>query len=56
MSIELGLEEMVINILCVYAPQVGFIKNEEETFWEHLDQELSATQDGDSVTVGGDLN
>ena len=33
-----------------------FIKNEEETFWEHLDQELSATQDGDSVTVGGYLN
>ena len=23
MSIELGLEEMVINIMCAYVPQVG---------------------------------
>ena len=28
MSIELGLEEMV-----AYAPQVGCIQNEKETFW-----------------------
>ena len=25
MSIELGLEEMVVNIMCAYAPQVGYI-------------------------------
>ena len=35
MSIELGLEEMVVNIMCAYAPQVGYIENEKETFWEH---------------------
>ena len=33
MSIELGLEEMVVNIMCAYAPQVGCIENEKETFW-----------------------
>ena len=33
MTIELGLEEMVVNIMCVYAPQVGCIENEKETFW-----------------------
>ena len=33
MSIELGLEEMVINIMCAYAPQVGCIENEKETLW-----------------------
>ena len=28
MSIELGLEEMVVNnIMCAYAPQVGVIEN-----------------------------
>ena len=47
---------MVVNILCAYAPQVGCIGNEIETFWEHLDQELSATPDGERVIVGGDLN
>ena len=56
MSIELGLEEMMVNIMRAYAPQVGCIENEKETCWEHMDQELSATQDGESVIVGGYLN
>ena len=33
MTIELGLEEMVVNIMCACAPQVGYIENEKETFW-----------------------
>ena len=32
------------------------IENEKETFWEHMDQELSATPDAESVIVGGFLN
>ena len=43
--------------MCAYAPQVGCIDKEKETFWEHIiDQELTATQDGESVLVGGYLN
>ena len=38
MSIELGLEEMVNNIMCAYAIQVGCTENEKETCWEHMDQ------------------
>ena len=33
MTIELGLEEMVVNIMCACAPQVGCIENEKETCW-----------------------
>ena len=29
MSIELGLEDMVVNIMYAYAPQVGCIENEK---------------------------
>ena len=29
---------------------------EKEMFWEQMDQELSATPDGERVIVGGDLN
>ena len=47
---------MVISILCADASQVCCIDNEKETFWEHMDQELSATPDGESVIVGGYLN
>ena len=31
-TIELGLEEMVVNTICDCAPQVGCIENEKETF------------------------
>ena len=48
MNIELGLEEMVVHIMCACAPQVGCIENENET--------LSATLYGESVIVGGYLN
>ena len=42
----------MVNSMCVYAPQGGCIENEKETCWEHyMDQELSATQDGESVIV-----
>ena len=33
MTIELGLEEMVVNITWACAPQMGCIANEKETFW-----------------------
>ena len=56
MSIKLGVEETVINIICAYAPQVGCTEEENETFWEQMDQELNATLEGERVIVGGDLN
>ena len=56
MSIKLGVEETVVNIICAYAPQVGCTEEEKETFWEQMDQELSATMDEERVIVGGDLN
>ena len=33
MTIELGLEMMVVNIMCACAPHVGCIENEKDTFW-----------------------
>ena len=33
MPIELGLEEMAVNIMCACTPQVGCIDNEKETCW-----------------------
>ena len=47
---------MVVNILCTYASSSGLYRECKIKFWEHLDQELSATLDGESVTVGGHLN
>ena len=56
MSVKLGVEETVVNIICAYAPQVGCTEEEKETFWGQMDQELSSTLDDERVIVGGDLN
>lgn len=55
MSVKLSLKDMVINIICMYAPQVGCSEEEKEKFWEQMDQELSGTLEGERVVVGGDL-
>ena len=36
--------------------QVGCAEEEKETFWEQMDQELSATLDDERVIVGGYLH
>ena len=35
---------------------MGCTEEEKEAFWEQMDQELSATLEGERVIVGGDLN
>ena len=37
MNIDLGLEETVVNIMCAYAPQVGYIDNEKERSRDECD-------------------
>ena len=55
MNLKLGVDDTVVNIICADAPQVGCSEEEKETFWEQMDQELSATMGGERVIVRGDL-
>ena len=32
MNVNLGIGEMVVNVICAYAPQVGCVEEEKETF------------------------
>ena len=48
MSIELGLEDMVVNIITLHKWVVLRMKNER---FGNMDQELKATQDHESVIV-----
>ena len=56
MSIKLGVEDVAVNIICAYAPQVGCTAAEKEAFWEQLDEEMRATPEGERVIMGADLN
>ena len=41
MSVNIGIGETVVNVICAYAPQVGCEDEEKETFWRQMDQELA---------------
>lgn len=56
MSVKLGLEDIVVNILSVCVPQVGCDEEETVAFWEAVDQDLSATSAEEKLTLGVDLN
>ncbi|XP_068207433.1 craniofacial development protein 2-like [Palaemon carinicauda] len=55
MSLKLGLEATIVNVVCAYAPQPG-CKKEKDTFWEEMDQELGKIPARERVIIGGDLN
>ena len=56
MSVNLGIEETVVKVICAYTPQVGCEEEEKETFWRQMEQELRAIPEGERVIVGGYLN
>ena len=55
MRVKLNVGETV-NILCVYAPQVGCEEEEKENFWRDLEEEFRLIPNGERVVLGGDLN
>ena len=43
MCIKLGREETLVNIMCANAPQVGFLGEEQYSFWRCMDHQFSTT-------------
>lgn len=56
MIVNLGIESLVLNVVCAYAPQVGCRADEKAVFWRHLDEVLQTVPQGERIFVGGDLN
>ena len=56
MSIELGLEEIWWLTSCVLMLHKWVVSRMKKRRFGNMDQELSETQDGESVIVGGYLN
>ena len=48
--------EKKMNIISVYAPQVGCSDDEKLTFWEELDDALQSIPDKEGLVVIGDFN
>ena len=56
MRIQLVIAEKKMNIISVYAPQVGCSDDEKFTFWEELDNVLQSIPDKEGLVVIGDFN
>ena len=56
MSINLVLEAIVLNVVCVYAPQIGLPEDIKRAFWEELEEVLQSKPRHEKLLVGGDFN
>ena len=46
----------MLNVVSVYAPQVGLTKEEKENFWTMFDTLVSGISSADRLVIGGDFN
>jgi len=56
MSIKLVMGAEVLNIICVYAPQVGLSDDIKKVFWEELKEVVQGILGHEKLFLGGDFN
>ena len=56
MSIKLVLGAAVLNVICVYAPQMVLTDDIKKVFWEELEDVLQSIPQHEKLFVGGDFN
>ncbi|KAK3515358.1 hypothetical protein QTP70_018753 [Hemibagrus guttatus] len=56
MSLKLGIEGVMLNVVSGYAPQVGCELKEKERFWSELDEVMESIPTGERVVIGADFN
>ena len=56
MSIKLVLGVEVLNVICVYAPQIGLSEDIKKVFWEELEEVLQSVPRHEKLFLGGDFN
>ena len=50
------LDGVMLNVISAYAPQMGCIREEKETFWLDLDETVEKIPRNERIVVGADLN
>ena len=54
--LKMELDGVMLNVISVYAPQVGCIQEEKEAFWLDLDETVKKIPKNERMVVGADLN
>ncbi|KAK3568350.1 hypothetical protein QTP86_004951 [Hemibagrus guttatus] len=55
-SLRLGIEGVMLNVVSGYAPQVGCDLEEKERFWNELDEVMESIPTGERVVIEADFN
>ena len=55
-SLKMELDGVMLNVISAYAPQVGCIREEKETFWLDLDKTVEKIPRNERIVMGADLN
>ena len=53
--LKLELDDVTLNTISAYAPQVGCIREEKEAFWLDLDETVEKIPKNERIVVGADL-
>ena len=54
--IKLILSDETINVISVYAPQIGLDDTSKQQFWEDLDIVMQGIPTEENIFIGGDFN
>ena len=54
--LKMELDGVMLNVISAYAPQVGCIREEKETFWLDIDETVEKIPRNERIVVGTDLN
>ena len=54
--LNMELDGVMLNVISAYAPQVGCIREEKESFWMNLDETVEKIPKNEKIVVGADLN
>ena len=54
--LKMELDGVMLNVISVYVPEVGCIREEKKTFWLDLDETVEKIPRNERIVVGADLN
>ncbi|KAI5615915.1 hypothetical protein C0J50_8646 [Silurus asotus] len=56
MIVKVEVEDVMINVISAYAPQVGCEMEENERFWSELDEVVDGVRRNERLLIGADFN
>ena len=56
MYMQLDIEGVLMTVVSAYAPQVGCLRKEKDTFWTDLDEVVESIPKEERVVIGADFN